>query len=62
MKPTELVKGRNYRINVHFGDYVVGRFLERIDRTKSFFVVDDYKGAACLLQSNGACRDGKKPA
>lgn len=44
MKPTELVKGRNYRIKVHLGDHVVGRFVERIDRSKSFFVVDDYKG------------------
>ena len=44
MKPTELVKGRNYKIKVHLGDHVVGRFVGRIDRSKSFFVVDAYKG------------------
>lgn len=44
MKPTDLVKGRKYRIKGTLGDAVVGKFIERIDRSKSFFIVEEYKG------------------
>lgn len=43
MKLTDLVPGREYRIQVYSG-VVVGQFIERVSRKVSYFKVDQYQG------------------